>query len=128
MAHHASLNFTSDEIRDAVVAALVAEAAAHGYIATRGIRAGDGHIPELLRRIACGEIALVPLAGEQRAVTPHLLRTTAACHLAERLNAWQLRAVMGHERIETTMRYVEAAHLNLDEAMRQASPVDNLRL
>lgn len=62
-------------------------------------------------------------------VSPHLLRTTAACLLAKNgCAAWQLKEILGHEDIATTMRYVRAAALDLDEAMRKASPLDNLRL
>lgn len=71
---------------------------------------------------------LAQRAGISRVVTPHLLRTTAACNMAQHLTAWQLRDVLGHSNIETTLRYVKAANLNLTEAMRRASPVDNLRL
>lgn len=62
-------------------------------------------------------------------VSPHLLRTTAACMLAKNgCTAWKLKEIMGHSDINTTMRYVRAATLDLDEAMRKASPLDNLRL
>ncbi|MCB0082567.1 MAG: hypothetical protein KDE47_16615 [Caldilineaceae bacterium] len=35
---------------------------------------------------------------------------------------------MGHESVETTMRYIRAAQIDMAEAMRRASPLNNLRL
>ncbi|HID51738.1 MAG TPA: hypothetical protein EYP41_06855 [Anaerolineae bacterium] len=62
-------------------------------------------------------------------VSPHKLRTTAACMLVcNGATAWQLQEIMGHADIKTTMRYVRAAQIDLDAAMRKASPLDNLRL
>lgn len=61
--------------------------------------------------------------------TPHQLRTTSACLLAVNgMSAFELQRVMGHEEIDTTMRYVQAANLDLSAAMSAASPLDNLRL
>lgn len=53
-------------------------------------------------------------AGIQRNVTPHLLRTTGACHLAPHISAWELRVRMGHSDIKTTLRYVQAAEFEHD--------------
>lgn len=61
----------------------------------------------------------------QRAVTPHLLRTTALCTLAEHVSVWKLMQIAGHSNIETTYRYVRAAKLKKEVAI---SPMDNLRL
>jgi integrase/recombinase XerD len=60
-------------------------------------------------------------------VFPHRLRTTGAC-LAVRngVSAFQLKALMGHSNIRTTQRYVELAEMDLDTAVRKASPLDNL--
>lgn len=86
-----------------------------------GQKMDRGHTGKLISKL--GRRARI-----KRRVSPHLLRTTAACHLALRLNPFQLKEVLGHSRIETTMRYVQAANLKLDEAMQRASPADNLRL
>lgn len=62
-------------------------------------------------------------------VTPHRLRTTAACMMVRNgMTAWELQRIMGHSDISTTMRYVKAALIDLDQAMANASPLDNLRL
>lgn len=62
-------------------------------------------------------------------VTPHRLRTTAACLMVRNgMSAWELQRIMGHSDITTTMRYVRAAKIDLDDAMANASPLDNLRL
>lgn len=62
-------------------------------------------------------------------VSPHRLRTTAACMLVTNgCTAWQLKEIMGHADISTTMRYVRAAQIDLEGAMQRASPLDNLRL
>lgn len=76
-------------------------------------------------------LKLVSRLGEKAGVeaSPHKLRTTAACLLVKNgCTAWKLKEIMGHEDITTTMRYVTAATLDLDEAMLRASPLDNLRL
>lgn len=76
-------------------------------------------------------LKLIKRLGKKAGVkaSPHKLRTTAACLLAKNgCAAWQLKEILGHEDITTTMRYVRAAALDLDEAMRKASPLDNLRL
>jgi integrase/recombinase XerD len=76
-------------------------------------------------------LKLVTRLGEKAGlrVSPHRLRTTGACLMAKNgASAWQLQQIMGHTEISTTMRYVRAASLDLDEAMRKASPLDNLRL
>lgn len=60
---------------------------------------------------------------------PHQLRTTAACLMAANgMSAFELQRVMGHENIQTSLKYVRAAKLDLANAMRKASPMDNLRL
>lgn len=62
-------------------------------------------------------------------VGPHLLRTTAACMMAANgITAIELQRIMGHESVETTMRYIRAAQIDMAEAMRRASPLNNLRL
>lgn len=65
-------------------------------------------------------------AGVQRPLHPHLIRTTSLCHMAPKMNAFQLQKIAGHSDIKTTLRYIEAANLNLREAMQRASPVDNM--
>ncbi len=62
-------------------------------------------------------------------VSPHLLRTTAACLMVKNgMDVLELQRIMGHSDVATTMRYVRAAQVDLREAMRSASPLDNLRL
>lgn len=55
------------------------------------------------------------------------LRTTAACHMVKNgITAWELKRIMGHESIDTTMRYVRAAKVDIIEAMKRASPIEHL--
>lgn len=62
-------------------------------------------------------------------VNPHLLRTTAACLMVQNgVTAWELQRIMGHSDINTTMRYVKAANVDLVKAMKRASPLSKLRL
>lgn len=62
-------------------------------------------------------------------VTPHRLRTTAACLMVQNgVTAWELQRIMGHSDVKTTMKYVRAAQVDLRQAMKTASPLDNLRL
>ena len=77
-----------------------------------------------LRRLVnrIGEKANVPNVG------PHRLRTTAFCMMVQNgMTAFNLKQIAGHSDIQTTMRYVHAARVNLDDAMRHASPLDNIR-
>lgn len=61
-------------------------------------------------------------------VHPHLLRTTGACMaIRNGISPRVLQVLMGHSNIATTMRYVRAAELDLEQAMANASPLDNLR-
>lgn len=62
-------------------------------------------------------------------ISPHDLRTTAACMMVKNgMTAFHLQRVMGHSSILTTQRYVAAAEVDLNEAMKRASPLDNIRL
>lgn len=61
-------------------------------------------------------------------ISPHDLRTTAACMMVKNgMTAFHLQRVMGHSSILTTQRYVAAAEVDLNEAMKKASPLDNIR-
>lgn len=44
------------------------------------------------------------------------------------MDAFQLKAFLGHASLQTTMRYVNVAELNMEEILKRSSPVDNLRL
>lgn len=72
---------------------------------------------------------LVKRIGQRAGVDcwPHLLRTTGAC-LAIRngISPRHLQIIMGHSHITTTMRYVDAAKLDLQTAILDASPLDHL--
>lgn len=62
-------------------------------------------------------------------VTPHRLRHTAACMMVQNgMNAFTVQRILGHENINTTMRYVRAANIDMEKAMRNASPLQNIRL
>lgn len=109
----------------------------HAYVMERGGLADDDHlfvnsgrnaglpmtrdaVYKLLRKLGrkCGVHA-----------TPHLLRTTGACLMVQNgISAFALQQIMGHSQISTTMRYVRAAQMDLDQATRSASPLDHLRL
>ena len=72
---------------------------------------------------------LMSRLGERADVhaNPHRLRITALCLMAKNgMNAFQIQQIAGHSDIKTTQRYVAAAHMDLGEAMRTASPIDNL--
>lgn len=74
---------------------------------------------------------LVKRLGERAGiqVNPHKLRTTAACMMLQNgMSAFELQRILGHANIETTMRYVQAAQVDLRKAIRKASPMDNIRL
>jgi site-specific recombinase XerD len=74
---------------------------------------------------------LISRLGERCGVntSPQHLRITAACLMVTNgMTAWELKRIMGHSNLSTTMRYVRAANVDLDGAMRQASPLNNLRL
>lgn len=59
----------------------------------------------------------------------HRLRTTALCAMVRNgMEAFHVRDMAGHEEIETTLRYVRAADIDLSKAMKKSSPLDNLRL
>ncbi len=61
--------------------------------------------------------------------SPHDLRTTAACLMVKNgISAWELQRIMGHADVKTTMRYVRAAQMDLEDVMRRVSPLENLRL
>lgn len=67
-------------------------------------------------------------AGVQNA-TPHRFRHTAAVkRLQNGMDAFQVKEMLGHSRMDTTLRYVRIAQVDLQEAMRRTSPMDNLRL
>ena len=65
-------------------------------------------------------------AGIQRAVTPHVLRATGACHLSRDISPWDLQLRMGHSDIRTTFRYVRAAAVQDTQVV--LSPADQLKL
>ena len=83
-----------------------------------GIKCNPQPIGKMIKRLG-------KKAGIQRVVTPHLLRTTAACTLAEHVSVWKLMQILGHSNVETTYRYVRAARLKKEVT---TSPMDNLRL
>lgn len=62
-------------------------------------------------------------------VSPHDLRRTAATLMVKNgMNAFDVQRILGHSNIKTTQRYVAAAQINLEEAMKRYSPLDSLRL
>ena len=83
---------------------------------------------QMLRKNVAGTVsALGKRAGI--AVSPHKLRTTAFCMMVKNgMTAWQLKEIAGHSDIRTTQRYVRAAEIDLEGAMRRASPLDSVRM
>lgn len=62
-------------------------------------------------------------------VTSRRMRVTAACLMVSNgMSAWELKRIMGHENITTTMKYVEAADVDLAAAIKQSSPLKNVRI
>ena len=78
-----------------------------------------------------GVLGMIKGLGERIGVhvTPHRLRTTAACMMLQNgMGIYDLQRIMGHSDIKTTKRYVAAARVDLAAAMKKASPLDNIRL
>lgn len=73
-------------------------------------------------------VQIAQRAGVQNASTHRFRHTAAIRRLQNGMNVFQLKALLGHASLETTMRYVHVAELNMDEIMKRSSPVDNLRL
>lgn len=60
-------------------------------------------------------------------LSPHVLRHTAATMAVNNgLDAYSLQQMMGHEQLETSMRYVHMSGRRLEEATKKTSPVDHL--
>ncbi len=87
----------------------------------RGHKMNSAGLTKMIRRI--GNVAGVKNA------TVHRFRHTAAIkRLQAGMDAFQVKEMMGHSQMETTMRYVRIAQVDLQDAMKRTSPVDNLRL
>ncbi len=62
-------------------------------------------------------------------VHPHRFRHTfAITFLRNRGSAFELQKMLGHESMETVMEYINVASIDLEEAQKVASPVDNWKL
>lgn len=60
---------------------------------------------------------------------PHRFRHTfAVMFLRNGGNVYALQALLGHSSMDTVRRYVKLAQVDLEQAHRRASPVENLRL
>jgi integrase/recombinase XerD len=91
----------------------------HLFLSNQNTPFNDDSLYKLVKRI-----------GEQAGIncSPHTFRTTAACMMLKNgISVHELKKILGHADIETTMRYVRAAEIDLDDAMRRASPLDNIR-
>lgn len=103
------------------------EAGRHGDYLFCNVQRHVGH--QLTRS---GLNTLISRVGEAAGVAdvyPHRFRHTGAIQrLQNGMNAFQLKAFLGHASLESTMRYVHIAQVDLQEAMARTSPVDNLRL
>lgn len=67
-------------------------------------------------------------AGVSGVQTHRFRHTAAIMRLRNGMNAFQLKQFLGHSDMATTLRYVQAANLDMKEATRRTSPLDNLRL
>lgn len=62
-------------------------------------------------------------------VTPHVLRHTAATLMAKNgATALQLQRTLGHSTINMSMKYVELSQLDMANAVKHFSPLDNMKL
>lgn len=65
---------------------------------------------------------------EDTKVSPHVLRHTAATLAVKNgLDVYSLQQMMGHEQLETSMRYVHMTGKRLKEAIENKSPIDSLK-
>ncbi|NMC84280.1 MAG: tyrosine-type recombinase/integrase [Anaerolineaceae bacterium] len=75
---------------------------------------------------------MLSAAGERAGVPdvhPHRFRHTFAINfLRNGGNIYALQAILGHETLEMCLRYLKIAQVDLDDAHRRASPVDNWQL
>lgn len=87
----------------------------------KGRALSSGNLARLIGRIG--------KRAEVRRAYPHRFRHTGAVRrLQNGMNVFTLKEFMGHESLDTTMRYVHLAQVDLQTVMRRTSPVDNLRL
>ena len=64
---------------------------------------------------------------EDTKLSPHVLRHTAATMAVNNgLDVYSLQQMMGHEQLETSMRYVHMSGRRLEEATKKTSPIDHL--
>ena len=62
-------------------------------------------------------------------VHPHRFRHTAATMMLKNgMDVYSLQAILGHASLTTTKRYISLAQIDVEQAHRRASPVDNWRL
>lgn len=115
---------------------VVARDALWKYVSKRGALKADEPLFETSRRRPLDRNALshMLLAGGQRAgivepVTPHRFRHTfAITYLRNGGDVFTLQRLLGHSTMDMVKRYLQLAQVDMAEAHRKASPVDNWRL
>jgi site-specific recombinase XerD len=106
------------------------------YLSKRGTLHGDDALFETAKRQPIDRTALrkMLLAAGQRAeiaetVHPHRFRHTFAInYLRNGGDVYTLQRLLGHATMEMVKRYLSLASVDVAEAHRRASPVDNWRL
>lgn len=96
------------------------------FVAVGGHTVGAGITPNGLYQIIerCGKDARI--SGVR--CSPHTLRHTFAVNFLRRGgNLFQLQQLMGHEDLTVLRRYVELAEADLEQAHRNASPVEGMK-
>jgi integrase/recombinase XerD len=106
------------------------------YLSKRKVTAPDDPLFETVRRRPLDTDALrnMLLVAGQRAgiaepVHPHRLRHTfAITYLRNGGDVFTLQRLLGHSTMDMVKRYLQLAQIDMAEAHRKASPVDNWRL
>jgi integrase/recombinase XerD len=98
-----------------------------------GRKPGPDAVFLTMYRNAMGEQGLARLihryavkAGIKKAVTAHMLRHSFAVHMLKNgVDIRHIQVILGHEHVDTTVRYTQLLTEHLQEAYRQFHPFEN---